>query len=156
MTSLRTLSAQAARPLPLLIGGIIAFNLIGFVIAVLGEYPSEFDCDSCAADRVLDDAVTKGSLLAAPLTVLVVLAIVALLAWRGGRWLGAVAAGAGLLIGVVFMIGIWGEPLDPEKSDPPLALLIVWRALATALAVALVSVSGLDLYGWLFRREARV
>lgn len=146
MSSLRSLSAQAARLLPLLIGGIIAFNLIGFVIAVAGEYPSEFDCDSCTADGVLADAATKGSLLAAPLTVLVVLAIVVLLTWRGGR-LGAVA---GLLIGVVFMIGVWGEPLDPEKSDrvrrsrarPPYGMARV-PALASSLEHAPIAASSI-------------
>ena len=154
MTLLHSLSAQAARILPLLIVAIIVFNLIGFVIAVAGEYPSEFDCDSCAPGDVLADSITKGSLLAAPLSVLVLLAIVAVFAWRGGRRLGALGALIGLVLGVVFMIGIWGEPLDPERSDPPLAFLVVWRVLATAISVALISLSGLALYGRLFRRDA--
>jgi len=129
MTTLPTLSAQAARLLPLLIGVVIVFNLIGFVIAVAGEYPSEFDCGSCTAGDVLADSITKGSLLAAPLTVLVILGCAAVLVGHCGRRLGALGALIGLVLGVVFMIGIWGEPLDPERSDPPLAFLVVWRVL---------------------------
>ena len=144
---------RAPKLLPWLIGVMILFNLLGFAIAVAAELPSEFDC-ACDPDEVLRDSVTRGSLLAAPLTVLVVLAIAALLIWTSGRWLGALGALAALALGVASVVGLFGEPLHPELSDPPFAFLVAWRVVAVSLSAALLALSATTLYGRLARYEA--
>jgi hypothetical protein len=116
-------------------GAVLALNLIGWAISVAAELPAEFDG---VRDDVLADSVTAGTLLAAPLTALVALIVLSLLAWFGGRWLGSVGLLGLIALGVVFTIGNLGEPLDPEASDPPTAFLVTWRIVAVGLCGALI------------------
>ena len=50
-----------------------------------------------------------------------------------------VFAGIGLaLLGVVYVIGNLGEPLDPERSDPPVIVYGAFRIIGVAGALALI------------------
>lgn len=143
---MRRFSERAPRLLASLIGATIVFNLIGLVIAVAEKYPGEFDC-TCDRDSVLGDSVTTGSLLAAPITTLVALAVAALLVWRARRWLAMLGAAGALGLGVIFIIATIGEPLHPEKSDPPFAFLLAWRIVGVGLAAGLVVLAAACLFG---------
>jgi len=138
-------AAMPAPPLFLVVGAILVFSAIGWVISVVFEMPGEFG-DLGDPDNVLAESVTRGTLLAAPLTTLIGLVVLSLLIWRGNRWLRSVGLLGMMILGVLFVVGNLGEPLDPEASDPPLALLLVWRAIGTGLSVSLAALAAAALY----------
>lgn len=127
------------------VGALLVFNVVGFVIAVAAELPAEFD-GVRDPDDVLLDSVTVGSALAAPLTTLVALSVCALVACLPFRWLAVVGLLGMIVLGALFIVGTIGEPLHPEASDPPVASLVVWRAIAIAMCVLLIAPSALEAF----------
>jgi len=131
--------------LVVVVAAILALNAIGIIISIVAELPTEFDTKA-DPDNVPEDSITKGTLIAAPVVILIVLAGCALLAGLRPKWLATLGLAVLVVLGVVGTIGILGEPLHPEASDPPVAFLVIWKAMGIGLLGALVALSLANLY----------
>ena len=127
------------------VAALLVLNAAGLIISVVAELPTEFDTTP-DPDNVLEDSVSKGTLLAGPMTAMAALIVAAVFVRWGGRWLGALGFVIAIVIGVLFTIGSFGEPLQPEASDPPVAFLVAWKVVGVGLALALAGLSATGLY----------
>ncbi len=59
------------------------------------------------------------------------------------------------MLGVVYTIGTLGEPLDPERSDPPVLVYAGFRVFGLAAALSFVALGGLTAIGAIRERRAR-
>ena len=129
---------RPARALVLVSGLLLVYALVAMVVAITQDWPAEFSTTSADDPETVVQWIVRGSLISAPLAPLVaqvVLTGLALLERRGWR----VVAGIGFaLLGVVYMIGNLGEPLDPERSDPPVIVYGAFRMIGVAVVVALL------------------
>lgn len=120
---------------------LIASSVIGFLLALVFQWPSEFVLgEEPDSEVALEDLVT-GTVTSIPLLPLLVLVAAALLV-RSRRWWGAVATLVLTLLGGVFVIGGLGE-ITTEKAEVPRAVLVVAGAFYVVLGAALV-LSGLN------------
>lgn len=126
------------------IAALLVLNLVGAAISIAAGWPAEFDGVG-DPDNVWGEFLSRGTLLAAPLLTLVLIAASVLLIIQGGK----LVAGAGLvgliILAVLIIVGSLGEPLSPEASDPPVAFLVAWRAVMILLATTLALFSSYEL-----------
>ena len=141
----RLRTADRGRLIATAIATLLAFNALGLVVSLIEKAPKEFGGVG-DPDNVLGEFPTQGTLFAAPLAPLLVL-ILGLWLRGCGRWFAILGLLAVIVVGVLFVVGTLGEPWQPQASDPPLALLIVWRSVGIALSVSLIGLAGADLYG---------
>lgn len=137
-----------------LISLLLLLNLVGAAISIAARWPAETG-GIADPDRVASDFVTRGTLLAAPLLTLVLLAAGALLVIQGGRLVAASGLVGLILIAVIMTIGTLGSPLQPEASDPPVAFLVVWRGLSLVLLGLLAVLGSYELRDRLMPRSER-
>ena len=143
--------SDSRKALLVCVGALLLLNAIGLGISIAAELPTEFDTRG-DPDKVLEDSVTKGTLIAAPLTAMAALIVGALLFWFGGRWLGTLGLVITAVLAVLATIGTLGEPLHPEASDPPVAFLVAWKVIVVFLALSLVALCLVR--GWQIWRPA--
>jgi hypothetical protein len=113
-----------------------AASLVGFVLCLVFQWPSQFVLGDAVHTRVTLADVVTGTVLSPPLVPWVVLVASTLLA-RSGRWWGTVATVLLSLLGVVFTIGGWGEAFGPANPYVPGSVLlgggIAWMVLGVSL-----------------------
>jgi hypothetical protein len=106
-------------------------------------------------DNVSGQWMEKGTYLAPPLApALAFLAGLALSLIRG--FVGALGAVLMMLVCVLFLIGTVGEPWDPRGFDPPLAVILLFRAWSIAAIVGVLVFGVLPLRDRLRRRRSAV
>ena len=137
--------SDTRKALPVCVCALLVLNAIGAVISVAAEWPTEFDTEG-DPEKVLEDLPTRGTLLAAPLSVLIVLVVATALTWLRNRWLASIGLAVLIALCLLFTIGTLGEPLHPEASDPPVAFLIVWKIVVLGVIGSLVALSLIGLY----------
>ena len=129
---------RPARALALVSCLLLVYGLVAATVAIRQDWPAEFGTTPTDDPETVVQWVVRGSLISAPLAPLVaqvVLTGLALLERPGWR----VFAGIGFaLLGVVYVIGNLGEPLDPERSDPPVIVDGAFRIIGVAWALALI------------------
>jgi len=117
---------------------VLVYSVFTAVLAITLDWPAEFGTSPEDDPETIAQWIVHGSLVSAPLAPIVaqiVLTGLALLRRPGWR----IASGLGFVVlGVVYLIGNLGEPLDPERSDQPVLAYIALRGLGIAAAVALV------------------
>ena len=120
---------------------LVLWVLLTFV-AVWRGWPAEFNGVG-DPDQVGDEWVSRGTLLSPPFAALVAQVVLTILAFIERRWI-LMFAGLGLgVLGAFFTIALVGEPIHPERSDPPAGLLWLLKALGVAGALGLV-VTGVE------------
>jgi len=111
-------------------------SLIGFVLCLIFQWPSQFVLGQVADSRVTLSDVMTGTVLSPPLVPWIILVVAALLA-TSRRWWGTVAIVVLSLLGIVFVIGGWGEAFGPANPHVPRSVLflggIVWMLLGMLL-----------------------
>ncbi len=113
-------------------------SLVGFVLCWIFQWPSTFVLGEVADARVTLSDIVEGTPLSIPLVPWAVLIVTTLLA-TSQRWWGTVAVGVLCLLGVVFLIGGWGEAFGPPNPYVPHTVLVVggifWMLLGLSLLI---------------------
>lgn len=121
---------------------VLVYGAAMTVVAVSAGWPAEFGGLGDPND-VGGEWISRGTLVSPPLLPALAQALLTLLVFVDRRAALAVA-GLGLAaIGALYAIGGLGEPLRPERSDPPLALYWVLKGLGVAGGLGLV-VTGVE------------
>jgi hypothetical protein len=122
---------------------IISLSLLGFVLALIFQWPSDFVLgDEPDAEVTLGDFV-PGTVTSIPLAPFAVLVVATALV-RGRRWWGVIANVVLTLIGGVFVVGGLGE-ITSDNPEVPKAVLVVAGATYVSLGLTLVATGALDL-----------
>ncbi len=116
--------------------GLLAFCVVSTPVAIEQGWPAEFG-GLGDPDDVADEWMTRGTLISPPLAPMVVQALLTPLALlRRPAW--RTVAGLGLaIVGALYVVGGFGEPFEPVRSDPPVVLYAVLRFLGIAGGIAL-------------------
>ena len=122
-----------------------AFAMLGYqvaatVVAVVANYPSQFDHVGTDAG---DELFSRGTALSAPVPILLALAAAAAFALRRG-WLSLVGAIVVGLIAIVFVIGSLGEAFADPTPDVSKPVLVSSGVTGAVLSVALLAAAALD------------
>jgi hypothetical protein len=133
------LMTRSARPPLVVTAAILAIvSLIGFVLCLIFQWPSQFVLGQVADSRVTLSDIMTGTVLSPPLVPWIILVVAALLA-TSGRWWGTVAIVVLSLLGIMFAIGGWGEAFGPANPHVPRSVLflggIVWILLGMSLPI---------------------
>ena len=126
-------------------------SLVGFVLCLIFQWPSQFVLGEVADSRVTLSDIVPGTVLSIPLAPWAVLIVVTLLA-TSQRWWGTVAVAVLCLLGVVFVIGGWGEAFGPANPYVPRTVLLVGGILWMLLGLSLLIFGVLELVNRLRRR----
>ncbi len=121
-----------------------AFSFVGFLLALLFQWPSHFVLGEVADSVVtLEDLVvgTPASIPLAPWVVLITATVIA----SSRRWWGTLAVIVLTLLGPVFVQGGWGEALGPANPDVPYPVLVVSGLVFAVLGLALTLSGVLEL-----------
>ena len=117
-------------------GVIILLSLLGFVLALVFQWPSDFVLgEEPDSEVTLGDFVT-GTVTSIPAAPFVVLLISALLV-RSQRWWGIAATVVLTLLGGLFVVGGLGE-VTSDSTDVPQAVLLVAGVVYVVLGLALL------------------
>lgn len=120
---------------------LVLWVLLTFV-AVWRGWPAELGRVG-DPDQVGEEWTSRGTLLSPPFWALVAQVVLTILAFVERRPILAFA-GLGLgVLGAYYTIAAVGEPVHPERSDPPLGLLWTVKALGVAGSLGLV-VTGVE------------
>jgi hypothetical protein len=117
-------------------GLIFVVSVIGLVLAVLFQWPTQFD-GSDNPNVTAGEVVTGGTVTYLPLLPWIALAVFAFLA-RSRRWWGTLAVVVLSLLGVLFIIGGLGEAFAPPTPYVPRVVLIAAGVVYGGLGLALV------------------
>ena len=123
---------------------INVLSVVGFILAYVFQWPSEFVIGEVTEHNVTLADIVTGTVTSIPLAPWIVLVVVTLLA-RSRRWWGTLAAGVLSLLGVVFMIGGYGEVSTPPTPYVPRAVLVVAGVVYCALGLSLLVTGVIDL-----------
>jgi len=126
-------------------------SLVGFVLCLIFQWPSQFVLGEVADSRVTLADIVPGTVLSIPLVPWAVLLVCTLLG-TSPRWWGTVAVGVLCLLGVVFVIGGWGEAFGPANPSVPRTVLLVGGSLWMLLGLSLLIFGVLALVNRLRRR----
>ncbi|MFP5253248.1 MAG: hypothetical protein ACLGH4_05580 [Actinomycetes bacterium] len=130
---------------------IIVLSVIGFVLAFLFQWPSDFVLGDEPDARVTLGDLVQGTVTSIPLAPFVVLVVATLLV-RSRRWWGTLAAVLLALLGGVFTVGGLGE-IASDNANVPKAVLVVAGATYVFLGLTLFVCGIVDLVGrWRSRR----
>ncbi len=117
-------------------GMIFVVSVVGLVLAVIFQWPTQFD-GSGNPNVTAGEVVTGGTVTSLPLLPWIALAVFALLA-RSRRWWGTLAVVVLSLLGALFILGALGEALAPPTPYVPRAVLIVAGVVYGLLGLSLL------------------
>jgi drug/metabolite transporter (DMT)-like permease len=123
---------------------INVLSVVGFVLAYVFQWPSEFVTGEVTEHNVTLADIVSGTVTSIPLAPWIALIVFALLA-RSRRWWGTLAVVVLCLLGVVFMIGGYGEVSTPPTPYVPRAVLITAGVVFGVLGLSLVVAGVIDL-----------
>ena len=123
---------------------INVLSVVGFILAYVFQWPSEFVIGEVAEHNVTLADIATGTVTSIPLAPWIVLVVVTLLA-RSQRWWGTLAVVVLCLLGVVFMIGGYGELSTPPTAYVPRAVLVMAGVVYCVLGLSLLVAGVLDL-----------
>lgn len=133
---------------------IIVLSLVGFVLALIFQWPSQFTLDPAADSTVTFGDFVQGTVTSIPLIPMIVLAIATALA-ASRRWWGTLGVVLLALIGPVFVLGGLGEAFSEPTPDVPRAVVVVAGAIYVLLGVSLLAFAIIDLIDRVRNRSAR-
>jgi hypothetical protein len=132
------MTRSARQPIVVTASVLAIVSLVGFVLCLIFQWPSQFVLGQVADSRVTLADVMTGTVLSPPLVPWIILVVATLLA-TSRRWWGTVAIVALSLLGMVFVIGGWGEAFGPANPRVPRWVLLlggmVWMLSGTLLAL---------------------
>ncbi len=102
---------------------ISAVSLVGFVLALIFQWPSAFVIGGQDDPNVGADDIVEGTVTSIPLYPWIALVAFTLLA-RSRRWWGTIAVVALCLLGTIFIIGGYGEYSTSPTPYVPRAVLV--------------------------------
>jgi hypothetical protein len=114
---------------------ICVVSVVGFVLAYVFQWPSEFVAGEVTEHDVTLADVGSGTVTSIPLAPWIALVVFALLA-RSRRWWGTLAVVVLCLLGMLFIIGGLGEVFTPPTPYVPRAVLIAAGVVYVLLGVA--------------------
>jgi hypothetical protein len=117
-------------------GMIFVVSVVGLVLAVIFQWPTQFD-GSGNPNVTAGEVVTGGTVTSLPLLPWIALAMFALLA-RSRRWWGTLAVVVLSLLGALFIIGALGEAFAPPTPYVPRAVLIAAGVVYGLLGLSLL------------------
>ncbi len=123
---------------------ICVLSVVGFILAYIFQWPSEFVIGEVAEHNVTLADIGSGTVTSLPLAPWIALVVFALLA-RSRRWWGTLAVVVLCLLGVLFIIGGLGEVFTPPTPYVPRAVLITSGVVAALLGLALLVLGIADL-----------
>jgi drug/metabolite transporter (DMT)-like permease len=123
---------------------INVLSVIGFILAYVFQWPSEFVIGEVTEHNVTLADIATGTVTSIPLAPWIVLVVVTLLA-RSRRWWGTLAVVVLCLLGVVFMIGGYGELSTPPTPHVPRAVLVIAGVVYCVLGLSLLVAGVIDL-----------
>ncbi len=119
-------------------------SVVGFILAYIFQWPSEFVIGEVTEHNVTLADIATGTVTSIPLAPWIVLVVVTLLA-RSRRWWGTLAVVVLCLLGVVFMIGGYGELSTPPTPYVPRAVLVMAGVVYCVLGLSLLVTGVIDL-----------
>jgi hypothetical protein len=122
---------------------IFLVSLLGLVLALIFEWPTQFD-GSGVATVTMDELVAKGTATSIPVAPWIALGVFTVLA-RSRRWWGTVAVVLLCLLGPLFVIGGLGEALAPSNAYVSRAVLVTSGVIAAGLGLTLLASGVADL-----------
>jgi hypothetical protein len=128
---------------PPVLWAIAALQVLLAIVASIADWPAQFAADGSSPDGTLQ-WIVRGSAVSAPLTLIVGLVVVGLLATRQGA-LGTAGDVLAVLLGVAMLIGGVGEAVVKNHVDTPRVVPVGSAALSVALAAVVVWAVTLDL-----------
>ncbi len=123
---------------------INVLSVVGFILAYIFQWPSEFVIGEVTEHNVTLADIATGTVTSIPLVPWIVLVVVTLLA-RSRRWWGTLAVVVLCLLGVVFMIGGYGEMSTPPTPYVPRAVLVIAGVVYCVLGLSLLVAGVIDL-----------
>jgi hypothetical protein len=119
-------------------------SVVGFVLAYVFQWPSEFVIGEVTEHRVTLADIVSGTVTSLPLAPWIALIAFALLA-RSRRWWGTLAAVVLCLLGVLFIIGGLGEVFTPPTPYVPRTVLLTAGVVGGVLGLSLLLLGIADL-----------
>jgi len=113
------------------------YGVLAAVVTIVARWPAQFGGPGDPAN-VTQEFISRGTAAAPPLIPLLLLGGAALLVRHRGRW-GIAAAILLLLLGVVFVIGGFGEIFAPDPATAPRVVLVVGGLIAAIGGTSLAS-----------------
>jgi hypothetical protein len=123
---------------------ISMLSVVGFVLAYVFQWPSEFVIGEVSEHNVTLVDMFSGTVSSLPLAPWLALIVFALLA-RSRRWWGTLAVVVLCLLGVLFIIGGLGEVFTPPTPYVPRAVLVTAGVVAGVLGLSLLVTGVIDL-----------
>lgn len=133
---------------------IVILSLIGFVLALVFQWPAQFTLDEAADSTVTLGDFVQGTVTSIPLAPTLVLVVATALA-ASRRWWGTVGAVLLALIGPVFVLGGLGEAFAESTPDVPRAVLVTAGTVYVLLGASLLLLAVIDLVDRVRNRRAR-
>ena len=113
-------------------------SFFGFVLCLIFQWPSQFVLGEVADSRATLSDIVPGTALSIPLAPWAALIVFTFLA-TSRHWWGTVAVVIQCVLGLVFVIGGWGEAFGPPNPYVPRTVLlvggIVWMLLGLSLLI---------------------
>jgi hypothetical protein len=121
-------------------------SALGFVLAFVFQWPSHFVLGDVEDSRVTLQDLVAGTPASIPLTPWAVLVVATLLA-SSRRWWGTIGVVVLGLLGMVFVLGGWGEVFGPSNPHVPRLVLAACGVVYGLLGLSLSLCAVLDLIG---------
>jgi hypothetical protein len=131
----------------MVVAAIVVQNAVAAVVAVSAGWPAEFGTHH-DPDHVSDQWVSSGTAISAPVAPLVALLVFAALVATGRRRIAFIGALGATLVGVVFIIGVFGEP---TTFHPRTGVEALFHVIGLLLALALALTGSRAAWRWLRR-----
>ncbi len=123
---------------------INVLSVVGFILAYIFQWPSEFVRGEVTEHNVTLADIVTGTVTSIPLAPWIMLVVVTFLA-RSRRWWGTLAVVVLCLLGVVFMIGGYGELSTPPTPYVPRTVLVMAGVVYCVLGLSLLVTGVIDL-----------
>lgn len=133
---------------------IIVLSLVGFVLALVFQWPAQFTLDEAADSTVTLGDFVQGTVTSIPLPPWIVLVAATTLA-RSRRWWGTVGVILLAVLGPVFVLGGIGEAAAETTPDVPRAVLVVAGTVYVLLGASLFVLAVMELVDRVRTRPAR-
>jgi hypothetical protein len=116
---------------------LLAFWILATILAVAQGWPAEF-AGLGDPDDVSGEWATRGTLISPPIYLVGAQGALTLVLFLDIRLLRGIAGFGLAALGAYFAIVGFGEPFDPQLSDPPVALYAVLKGVGIAGSLGLV------------------